>query len=245
MGVETHLFLESPSEEFLCPICEDVLDDCVQVADCEHLFCKLCISNWIKVKSVCPLDMRDIRISDLVRPPKVLQSLLDRLIVICEKCSNHIQLQQLSNHECIQRQQSAVPTKSRSQSAVSTSSEILNSLVSQELRESELRKEIAQLRHQLTTISTAASNTFLRSVSEPTSTMSKLEQCCSVTLPKQISVDVNHNHRTINNNLVSPEHLDLIKKLRHDRVLVEERLYRVLEHLDFKNFFRRDPYDVR
>ena len=41
-------------EEFICPICENVLEDMDCCAECEALFCRECIQSWLKKKADCP-----------------------------------------------------------------------------------------------------------------------------------------------------------------------------------------------
>lgn len=45
MGIPSCRFLDKMHEEFLCTVCTDVAIDPVTVNDCEHIFCRECISS--------------------------------------------------------------------------------------------------------------------------------------------------------------------------------------------------------
>ena len=45
-------------EEFLCPVCqggEEELDSFAKLAECEHVFCEPCITEWSKNADTCPI----------------------------------------------------------------------------------------------------------------------------------------------------------------------------------------------
>lgn len=71
MGLPTELLLEDAGavdEEFICPICLELLEDPLMLKACEHIFCRACIQSCRDSSPLddCPLDR--IRITG-TRPP--------------------------------------------------------------------------------------------------------------------------------------------------------------------------------
>jgi hypothetical protein len=57
MGYDIKRFIGGKvNEEFVCVICQDVLEEPVMVSICEHIFCDGCIRGWILEKKECPVD---------------------------------------------------------------------------------------------------------------------------------------------------------------------------------------------
>jgi E3 ubiquitin-protein ligase NRDP1 len=96
--------------ELVCPICLGVLDDPLQVVECEHLFCHSCIQEWITQEPTCPLDRHIITPAQLYPAPRVVRSLLSKLKITrdnaCHGCPIIVRLEGLSYHkkECKFRQ---------------------------------------------------------------------------------------------------------------------------------------------
>ena len=42
-------------QQFICPICTNVLEDFASCSDCEGLICRPCLNQWLARDSVCPL----------------------------------------------------------------------------------------------------------------------------------------------------------------------------------------------
>lgn len=83
MGYEVTRFEEgSVDDELVCSICGMVLDSPVQVKQCEHAFCELCITEWMKHKNICPIDRNIITIMDVIPAPRILRNLLGREIYL-------------------------------------------------------------------------------------------------------------------------------------------------------------------
>lgn len=106
MGYDLNRFEGEVDEELLCPICSFILEDPVQAPDCEHAFCKDCISQWLKLQSICPVDRASIQITDLKPVPRILKNLLSKLKLNCDHasygCTAYVRLENLNNHsqEC-------------------------------------------------------------------------------------------------------------------------------------------------
>uniref|UniRef100_A0A8C5TLS3 RING-type E3 ubiquitin transferase n=1 Tax=Malurus cyaneus samueli TaxID=2593467 RepID=A0A8C5TLS3_9PASS len=54
---------ESPqiSENLMCAICLDVINDQVSISSCSHAFCFSCILEWSRNKAVCPICREPFR----------------------------------------------------------------------------------------------------------------------------------------------------------------------------------------
>lgn len=76
MGYEVGRFQEGVDEELLCSICRMVLENPVQFRQCEHAFCDLCITEWLRHKNVCPIDRNLVMPADLIPTPRILRNLL-------------------------------------------------------------------------------------------------------------------------------------------------------------------------
>lgn len=106
MGYDSNRFEGEVDEELLCPICSFILEDPVQAPDCEHAFCRLCINQWLKLQSICPVDRTSIQPSDLKPVPRILKNLLSKLKLSCDHaaygCTARVRLEMLNHHsqEC-------------------------------------------------------------------------------------------------------------------------------------------------
>lgn len=106
MGYDLNRFEGEVDEELLCPICSFILEDPVQAPDCEHAFCRLCINQWLKLQSICPVDRASILPTDLKPVPRILKNLLSKLKLTCDHasfgCTAYVRLENLSHHsqEC-------------------------------------------------------------------------------------------------------------------------------------------------
>ena len=48
MGIDSELMDAKVDEEFICSICTEILENPVEIKDCEHIFCDECIRPWIQ-----------------------------------------------------------------------------------------------------------------------------------------------------------------------------------------------------
>ena len=69
MGYNTDRFENKNDidDDFICAICQDVLEDPVFFLECEHTFCRECIDIAMLVKSECPVD-RGVQSPQNIRP---------------------------------------------------------------------------------------------------------------------------------------------------------------------------------
>lgn len=102
MGYNNDIFEEQVDDELRCPICDNVLENPMQGIECEHLFCKECILQWLKSSLFCPLDHKQLLPSQLQQPPNIILKLLNNLKIKCNYygfgCSTKLKLGDLNEH---------------------------------------------------------------------------------------------------------------------------------------------------
>ncbi|XP_037943570.1 E3 ubiquitin-protein ligase NRDP1-like [Teleopsis dalmanni] len=102
MGYDVHRFIGGVDEELICPICSGVLEDPIQIASCEHSFCRQCITQWITRQSTCPIDRSTIETTHIREVPRIFKTLLSRLRLSCtnvaEGCTVILKLEDLGAH---------------------------------------------------------------------------------------------------------------------------------------------------
>lgn len=116
MGYDIRRFTSSDvAEEFICPICHDVLQEPVLIDRCEHVFCHNCIHEWMLfgVTTVakdsttastcwCPIDRQVFEVRSLRPPQRSFRNLLFSLEISCDfaidGCRQLIQLSELALH---------------------------------------------------------------------------------------------------------------------------------------------------
>ncbi|CAG2111244.1 unnamed protein product [Medioppia subpectinata] len=105
MGFDINRFRESDiKEEFICPICHDILQEPILLQTCEHVFCSQCINEWLqkcKQKS-CPIDREEICENSLRPPQRSFKNLISNLLISCDflsnGCQQWIKIDELSVH---------------------------------------------------------------------------------------------------------------------------------------------------
>ncbi|ORY43432.1 WD40 repeat-like protein [Rhizoclosmatium globosum] len=94
-------FVTKPSSRLLCAICQDVYQDPLISALCNHSFCTKCITESLRVEPHCPLCRKYVHVSDL-HSNLVLKSLTDELPVFCSHrvlgCSEVLRREALAAH---------------------------------------------------------------------------------------------------------------------------------------------------
>lgn len=83
-GWELELFLSTPDDLLLCPVCSMVIRDAVQCPR-QHCFCKVCLETALSHKSVCPMCRTDMT-WDEIEPNRMVRAMVERLSV---RCPNH------------------------------------------------------------------------------------------------------------------------------------------------------------
>jgi len=94
-------FEPSPDPDFICCICQCVLDTPVE-SPCRHVFCKVCIETWLKNHSNCPTCRRALRTRRLKPVIPILQNMINRLAMKCDfkdnGCQEKITLESYEKH---------------------------------------------------------------------------------------------------------------------------------------------------
>ena len=105
-GYATDRFKVSVDNNFLCPICAEVLKDPVQCQN-QHYFCKVCIKKHLETNAKsCPICVQDLDEKTLAEPPRILTDYLNGLLICCDHsekgCTEVIPVSQLKAHvrEC-------------------------------------------------------------------------------------------------------------------------------------------------
>eukprot|EP00743_Colponemidia_sp_Colp-15_P006896 GILK01007443.1.p1 GENE.GILK01007443.1~~GILK01007443.1.p1 ORF type:complete len:342 (-),score=11.95 GILK01007443.1:410-1435(-) len=79
MGLPEDLVV-GDSEQWLCPICHDVVEDAVETP-CEHLFCRSCIVSL--PRSDCPVCRQSFHLAHIKAPHRIIREHLSRLRMRC------------------------------------------------------------------------------------------------------------------------------------------------------------------
>lgn len=95
----------SVEEDFSCPLCHNVLHDPVMAPNCNHIFCKRCISHHLRVHSSCPVDKSPLTINYLSNVSTLYREQLNSLEIKCKYhengCTRWIKYGNLLDHESI------------------------------------------------------------------------------------------------------------------------------------------------
>ena len=105
-GVSTDRFIDSVPEEFLCGVCQQVVRDPIECANCGVLYCLSCRGLCLHFFTFYPVN-RDMNcpgckgISFLRQPSKVLRKIIGSLHVRCKNsaCPVIIELDSLKSHQ--------------------------------------------------------------------------------------------------------------------------------------------------
>jgi hypothetical protein len=105
-GYERILFKnlsQSEEDELICPICSCIFKDPLVTQCCRQTYCNECINQWLKVNKTCPNDRQFLTSNRLIKPPRLLNHMLDNLLIKCNfnGCVETIRLEQLEQHSKI------------------------------------------------------------------------------------------------------------------------------------------------
>jgi hypothetical protein len=87
MGLDENRFIGGVDEDFRCSICRDIIEDPI-ASYCEHIFCKLCINEWLQKESSCPVDRKSLKVHHLCEPNRFFRNFYLKLELKCEFESN-------------------------------------------------------------------------------------------------------------------------------------------------------------
>ena len=102
MGIDLDRFVSRINDELICSICQMVLENPLQIVECEHAFCSECINQWMSTgNETCPVDRNNIN-KEKLRTPRIINKFLCELKIKCdyesEGCKDNVELEHLSQH---------------------------------------------------------------------------------------------------------------------------------------------------
>ena len=71
-------------EEFVCGICQDVLNKPVVTQCCRQSYCRDCIEEWLRGHYTCPNDRQPLTIDGVSEVPRFVINLIDKLKITCD-----------------------------------------------------------------------------------------------------------------------------------------------------------------
>lgn len=83
-GYNLDLFVDLVSEELICVICHDVLRDPVEFDECQHSYCRACITQSLSAKAECPKCRAYRTIFDLKDMTIIVRNLIGELKMRCK-----------------------------------------------------------------------------------------------------------------------------------------------------------------
>ncbi|WAR52017.1 hypothetical protein PtB15_1B456 [Puccinia triticina] len=76
-------YLAEPNENLVCPICRSPFIDPVMCESTDHVFCRICLIKSLEVSPTCPIDRLPLSLSLVSPAPKIINKLVDELLVSC------------------------------------------------------------------------------------------------------------------------------------------------------------------
>ena len=102
MGYDVDRFINEIDEELRCQVCWGVLQDPLQANECEHTFCRVCINEWLKNSTTCPVDRNQLKVNQLRQIPRIVRNLINHLQLHCDfkskGCEQIVTLEDLETH---------------------------------------------------------------------------------------------------------------------------------------------------
>ena len=93
---------EDELDEFICSICQDILEEPVVTQCCRQSFCKVCINQWLSSNNTCPYDRKKLSVNQLSPLPRMYINLLNKLNIKCVNygngCQSIVRFEEMSNH---------------------------------------------------------------------------------------------------------------------------------------------------
>jgi len=100
----SYTYATLPDPNLLCPICHSVLSSPAWMSiTCEHFYCRDCILQSLQTSQSCPCDRQPLSRDQLVPAPRLVQLMLDELVVKCDgdRCAWAGQRSHWKNHLCM------------------------------------------------------------------------------------------------------------------------------------------------
>ena len=83
MGFGDQRFTTPVDEEFRCPICRDIVDEPL-ITHCEHVFCRVCIHEWLSKEPSCPVDRQPLKAHHMSEVSRFYRNFYSKLEIKCE-----------------------------------------------------------------------------------------------------------------------------------------------------------------
>ena len=91
-------YVGNVDENLVCPICRVAFVDPVDT-ECDHTFCRECITQALSHSETCPIDRYHLSVqAPLSRPHKIIINQIDALLVKCICCEAPVPRSMLQNH---------------------------------------------------------------------------------------------------------------------------------------------------
>ena len=71
-------------DEFVCGICQDVLNKPVVTQCCRQSYCRQCIEEWLKGHNTCPNDRKPLTINRVSEAPRLVINVIDKMQIRCD-----------------------------------------------------------------------------------------------------------------------------------------------------------------
>lgn len=84
MGYDPERFVGEVHESLFCGICLDVLQDPVMIKECEHIYCRECITTSLNNRQGCPQDRMAFAQESLIKPHRFFFNIYDSLKIKCD-----------------------------------------------------------------------------------------------------------------------------------------------------------------
>lgn len=99
MGIDCEIFLQKPSDKYICPICFEVFKDCY-ITPCFHHYCRDCLVSLTNTEdSLCAIDLQKINFEDC-QVDENINTTISLMEVECNNCCTWKgKLIDLKNHQ--------------------------------------------------------------------------------------------------------------------------------------------------
>lgn len=84
MGYDLEKFVGEVNDSLICGICLDVLMDPVVIKECEHIYCRECITTTLTNGQGCPQDRKPFSLESLGKPVRFFFAIYDALKIKCD-----------------------------------------------------------------------------------------------------------------------------------------------------------------
>ena len=102
MGFDIKRFVGEVNQQFICGVCNGVLQKPLVVKECQHFYCNNCVKKLMKTSPICPKDKSLLSYSQLIEPQNLIINLLNDLKIKCDfgynGCEEVSPLGQLDKH---------------------------------------------------------------------------------------------------------------------------------------------------